>query len=86
MKFNNSNIIIQTLTENPTNFIKGMFVKRGDTNTIFANLLKSLNLPVSEDEMKKYTRSQYGTLTATAGTTFDTIIDNFRIIMLVTNI
>lgn len=64
----------------PTNFIRGMFVKRNDTNTIFANLLKSLNLPVSEDEMKKYTRSQYGTLSPTSGTTFDTIIDGTRFI------
>jgi hypothetical protein len=59
----------------PTNFIRGMFVKRTDTNTIFANLLKSLNLPVSEDEMKKYTRSQYGTLVETNSTTPDTTID-----------
>jgi hypothetical protein len=64
----------------PTNFIRGMFVKRTDTNTIFANLLKSLNLPVSDEEMKKYTRSRYGTLAATTGTTFDTIIDGTRYI------
>jgi hypothetical protein len=76
----NSLTHIVTGSTYPTNFIKGMFVKRGDTNTIFANLLKSLNLPVSDDEMKKYTRSQYGTLTETAGTTFDTIINNTRYI------
>lgn len=64
----------------PTDFLRGMFVKRTDTNTIFANLLKSLNLPVSENEMKKYTRSQYGTLSQTSGTTFDTIIDGTRFI------
>lgn len=64
----------------PTNFIRGMFVKRNDTNTIFANLLKSLNLPVSDDEMKKYTRSRYGTLAATTGTTYDTIIDGTKYI------
>lgn len=64
----------------PTNFIRGMFVKRNDTNTIFANLLKSLNLPVSDEEMKKYTRSQYGTLSITSGTTYDTIIDNTKYI------
>jgi hypothetical protein len=57
------------------NFMKGMFVKRNDTNTIFANLLKSLNLPVSDEEMKKYTRSAYGTLSVATGTTFDTTID-----------
>ncbi len=64
----------------PNNFIRGMFVKRTDTNTIFANLLKSLNLPVSDEEMKKYTRSQYGTLSPTSGTTFNTIIDGTRYI------
>lgn len=56
-------------------FIKGMLVKRNDTNTIFANLLKSLNLPVSDEEMKKYTRSAYGTLSVATGTTYDTTID-----------
>ena len=58
------------------NFMKGMFVKRNDTNTIFANLLKSLNLPVTDEEMKKYTRSEYGTLSIATGTTTpDTTID-----------
>jgi hypothetical protein len=57
-----------------------MFVKRNDTNTIFANLLKSLNLPVSQEEMRKYTRSQYGTLAATNGNTYDTIIDGTKYI------
>ena len=57
------------------NFMKGMFVKRNDTNTIFANLLKSLNLPVTDEEMKKYTRSAYGTLAITNSTTPDTVID-----------
>lgn len=64
----------------PSNFIRGMFVKRTDTNTIFANLLKSLNLPVSDDEMKKYTRSHYGVLTPTSGTTYDTKIDGTKYI------
>jgi hypothetical protein len=64
----------------PTNFIRGMFVKRNDTNTIFANLLKSLNLPVSDEEMKKYTRSRYGTLASTTGTTYDTIVDGTKYI------
>jgi hypothetical protein len=62
------------------NFMKGMFVKRNDTNTIFANLLKSLNLPVSDEEIKKYTRSAYGTLSATSGTVFDTTIDGINYI------
>lgn len=49
----------------PSNIIKGCFVKRGDTNSVFSNLLKSLNLPVSEEEIKKYTRSKYGNLNET---------------------
>ena len=57
------------------NFLKGMLVKRNDTNTIFANLLKSLNLPVTDEEMKKYTRTQYGLLSVATGTTYDTTID-----------
>jgi hypothetical protein len=63
----------------PNNYLRGMFVKRKDTNTIFANLLKSLNLPVSDEEMKKYTRSDYGTLTlVTNGGVFDTTIGGER--------
>lgn len=49
----------------PDNYLRGMFVKRNDTNTIFANLLQSLNLPVSEFELKKYTRSPLGRLIET---------------------
>jgi hypothetical protein len=60
------------------NILKGMFVKRTDTNTIFANLLKSLNLPVSDEEMKKYTRSQYGKLEVTTSNTFDLVMDGIK--------
>lgn len=60
----------------PTEFIKGMFVKRSDRNSIFSNLLKSLNLPVSDEEMKKYTRSKLGKLTVTNGNIFDKIDSN----------
>jgi hypothetical protein len=67
-----------TGTTYPTNFIKGMFVKRTDTNTIFANLLKSLNLPVADEEMKKYTRTELGTLTTATGTTYDTVIESIK--------
>jgi len=49
----------------PNNYLRGMFIKRNDTNTIFANLLKSLNLPVSDSELKKYTRSPLGKLIET---------------------
>lgn len=62
----------------PNYFLKGSFVKRKDTNTIFANLLKSLNLPVSDEEMKKYTRTDLGTLVTTTSTQSDTIIDGVR--------
>jgi hypothetical protein len=62
----------------PNYFLKGMFVKRKDTNTIFANLLKSLNLPVSDEEMKKYTRTELGKLVTTTNTVSDTIIDGTR--------
>lgn len=64
----------------PTHFVKGMFVKRTDTNTIFANLMKSLNLPVAAEEMKKYTRSALGTMTVTTSNTYTTIIDGTKYI------
>lgn len=47
---------------NTTDVLPGLFVGRQDNNTIFANLLKSLNLPVTEEEYKKYSRSAYGIL------------------------
>jgi hypothetical protein len=54
-------------TLNTTDILPGFFVGRQDNNTIFANLLKSLNLPVTDEEYKKYSRSAYGVLSA-AGT------------------
>jgi hypothetical protein len=39
-----------------------LFIKRNDTNSIFTNLLTSLNLPVSEADLKKYGRSPLGNL------------------------
>jgi len=54
-------------TLNSTDILPGFFVGRQDNNTIFANLLKSLNLPVTDEEYKKYSRSAYGVLSA-AGT------------------
>jgi hypothetical protein len=62
----------------PDTFLKGFFVKRTDTNTIFANLMKSLNLPVSDEELKKYTRSPLGLLEITTGTTYDSVIDGSK--------
>lgn len=61
----NSNFTGTTL--NTTDTLPGFFVGRQDNNTIFANLLKSLNLPVTEEEYKKYSRTAYGTLSV-AGT------------------
>ena len=46
-----------------TQVLPMLFVERNATNTIFANVLKSLNLPVSELELSKYTRTKYGYLT-----------------------
>lgn len=62
----------------PDAIIKGMFVKRKDTNTIFANLLKSLNLPVSEEEMKKYTRTPLGKLTDTNSNIFTVMVNGVK--------
>lgn len=62
-------------TLNSTDILPGFFVGRQDNNTIFANLLKSLNLPVTAEEYKKYSRSAYGVL-SNAGTndTVDAVI------------
>jgi hypothetical protein len=54
-------------TLNTTDILPGFFVGRQDNNTIFSNLLKSLNLPVTNEEYKKYSRSAYGVL-SDAGT------------------
>lgn len=74
----NEVVNVVTGTTFPEQYLRGMFVKRTDNNTIFANLLKSLNLPVSVDEMKKYTRSSLGVLTQTSSSEFDTTIDGIR--------
>lgn len=54
-------------TNTPAPIMPAMMVRLQDNNTIFANLMKSLNLPVIDSEMKKYTRSQLGTLTEVTG-------------------
>jgi hypothetical protein len=54
-------------TLNTTDILPGFFVGRQDNNTIFSNLLKSLNLPITNEEYKKYSRSAYGVL-SDAGT------------------
>ena len=64
---------------NTTDVLPGFFVGREDNNTIFANLLKSLNLPVTDEEYKKYSRSAYGVL-SNAGTndTVDIIVNGVK--------
>ena len=57
-----------------TGITKAMLVKREEGNTIFANLLKSLNLPVTELDLMKYKRSQLGTSALATGTTYDYLL------------
>ena len=54
--------------------LPGLFVRLQDSNTIFANTLKSLNLPISSEETMKYTQSPLGFLTATDSPS-DIVID-----------
>jgi hypothetical protein len=54
------------------------FVKRNTVNSIFANTLKSLNLPVSTAEMSRYTRTQLGYYTTASGATYDTLLDGVK--------
>lgn len=45
-----------------TEYYKSMFIDREDKETIFSSLLKSLNVPITIEEKKKYTRSPLGYL------------------------
>lgn len=45
-----------------TEYYKCMFIDREDKETIFSSLLKSLNIPITAEEKKKYTRSSLGYL------------------------
>lgn len=45
-----------------TGCYKCMFIDREDKETIFSSLLKSLNVPITVEEKKKYTRSPLGYL------------------------
>ena len=47
-------------TTSKTDILPACFISRKETNTIFANLLQSLNLPVSDDDLLKYSRTAYG--------------------------
>lgn len=59
-----------------TQVLPMFFVERNATNTIFANVLKSLNLPVSDAELSKYTRTKYGYLTQATSTQTPTVYIN----------
>ena len=50
-------------TGSTTQVMPMLFIERQATNNIFANTLKSLNLPVSDAELSKYTRTKLGYLT-----------------------
>ena len=56
-----------------TNVMPMFFVERQATNSIFANLLKSLNLPVSDAELGKYSRTNLGYLTQATSTQIPTV-------------
>jgi len=56
-----------------TNVMPMFFVERQATNSIFANLLKSLNLPVSDAELNKYSRTNLGYLTQATSTQIPTV-------------
>lgn len=60
-------------TGSTTQVLPMFFVERNATNTIFANVLKSLNLPVSDLELSKYTRTKYGYLTDATSTQIPTV-------------
>lgn len=41
-----------------------LYVERGDSNTVFSNLFKAFNLPVTTDEINEFRQSTLGTLTS----------------------
>lgn len=53
-----------------------LFVDRQSTNTIFANTLKGLNLPVTDNEQLKYSRTKWGYPTTPVGTQVPTFYKN----------
>lgn len=55
-------------TGSTNNIMPMFFVERQATNSIFANLMKSLNLPVADSELSKYTRTNLGYLTQATST------------------
>ena len=64
--FNNEEGYIKLENNGPTTgiteYYKCMFIDREDKETIFSSLLKSLNVPITIEEKKKYTRSPLGYL------------------------
>jgi hypothetical protein len=58
-------------TQTRTDVAPMLFVDRGDSNTVFSNLFKSFNLPITAGEIEEFTQSTLGTWTdSTAGTLY----------------
>ncbi len=58
-------------TQSTASITPMLFVDRGDSNTVFSNLFKSFNLPITASEIKEFTQSPLGTWTdSTAGTLY----------------
>jgi hypothetical protein len=63
----NNSIYANTLdVSSGETIMPAMFIRRQNVSSVFSNVLTGLNLPVSEEEMMKYTRSDYGLLTEAA--------------------
>ena len=59
------------LTQAITNIVPMLFVDRGDSNTVFSNLFKSFNLPITDTELKEFEQTTLGTFTeSSAGTLY----------------
>jgi hypothetical protein len=58
-------------TQTRTDIVPMLFVDRGDSNTVFSNLFKSFNLPITASDIEEFTQSTLGTWTdSTAGTLY----------------
>lgn len=50
-------------TQNAAQITPMLFTDRGDSNTVFSNLFKSFNLPITASEIEEFTQSTLGTWT-----------------------
>lgn len=76
--FDGYNIITNVVTGGTipsTGITKAMMVRRDETDSVFLNLLKGLNLPVTSLDMMKYTQSPLGVSSIATGTTYNYILD-----------